>query len=119
MCIITDCAPPVHHPPAAHRILYAGRDLALLARLNSALPDHRTVRSPDAATARLFLKSDIPYSALLFDAQLPDSTGQELASFAHSLPHRTHTPTHIIPPDETHPDELITSLMHLLGAQIS
>jgi hypothetical protein len=117
MCIITDYAPPVHRPPASHRILYTGRDHTLLARLKAALPDCQVVRCPDAASARLFLKSDIPYTALLIDTQLPDSTGRELADFARSLAHRTHTPTHIIPPGEMHFDELVRSVTHQLSTQ--
>lgn len=114
MFIITDCAPPVHRPPAPHRILYAGRDLSLPNRLKAALPDCHLIRSPDAATARLFLKSDIPYSAILIDAELPDSTGRELAHFAHTLEHRTRTPLHVIPPGEPNVRDIVNTFAGLL-----
>ena len=43
--------------------------------------------------ARLFIGSEIPYAAFLFDEVLGGATGEELGRFALSLPHRAGTPT--------------------------
>jgi DNA-binding response OmpR family regulator len=40
--------------------------------------------------------SEIKYSLFLFDEQLPDMTGAELAQFTHSLWHRQKTPILIV-----------------------
>jgi len=75
---------PVFHPAYARRILYAGSNLALLKYLQSKLEDCAVVRSPDSSQARLFIEN-INYSLLLFDEELPDTTGQELTDFTRRL----------------------------------
>lgn len=89
-------------PSLAHcrRVLYVGRDYALLAALRYGLAglDCMVVRHPadGLSTARLLIGSDIPYEVLLFDAVLVGATGAELARFALSLPNRAGTPTLIV-----------------------
>jgi hypothetical protein len=75
---------------ASHRILYAGDDIHLPARLRDALQasDCFVVRSP-VESARTLIRSDIKYSLLLFD---DDSRGAELEAYARTLGHRGHTP---------------------------
>jgi DNA-binding response OmpR family regulator len=73
------------------RILYVGSDLALLEHLQAQLGDYRIIRSPNASTARLLIEG-INYSLLLFDEELTDGTGFELAGFVCSLMHRQRTP---------------------------
>ena len=74
---------------ASHRILYAGDDTGLPARLGDALhaSDCFVVYSP-ASIARTLIRSDIKYSLLLFDET---EAGVELESFTRSLPHRERT----------------------------
>jgi DNA-binding response OmpR family regulator len=76
-----------------HRILYVGRDHALTAFLKVTLDrlDCFVVRCPSGRLSYCLIESDIKYSLLLFDEQLPDMTGQELAQFARSLKHRKQT----------------------------
>jgi DNA-binding response OmpR family regulator len=66
------------------RILYVGHDLALLKHLQAELRDCRIVRTTSASLAHTLIES-INYSLLLFDEELPDTTGSELAKFACSL----------------------------------
>jgi hypothetical protein len=81
----------VFAPDYQHRILYVGRDHALFACLDNALKRLGcfVVRCPDDYQARLFPKSDIKYSLLLFNDNPPDA---ESARFARTLKHRQHTP---------------------------
>src|SRR5215213_3140865 len=83
---------------ASRRILYAGDDTELPARLRDGLGglDCFVVRSP-VGTARLFIRSDIKYSLLLFD---DTEAGEELERFARSLPHREQTPVIIVKKSE-------------------
>ena len=76
----------------SHRILYAGHNCRLPALLHDALKplDCFVVRCPDAHLSRLFIRSDIKYSLLLFEDSLPSLN--ELERFAHSLAHRERTP---------------------------
>jgi DNA-binding response OmpR family regulator len=85
-----------------HRILYVGRDLALTAFLKDELKrlDCFVVRCPDGRGARLFIESDINYSLLLFDDELPDMTGLALANFTRERAHRTTTPVVILSGDK-------------------
>lgn len=76
----------------SHRILYVGLDHALVVFLNKALEDCQTVRSPSGRDSQCLIESDIKYSLLLFDDELPDTTGAKLKRFAHKLPHRKQTP---------------------------
>jgi hypothetical protein len=79
---------------ASRRILYAGDDTDLPARLRDGLGglDCLVVRSP-VGIARMFIRSDIRYSLFLFDET---EAGAELERFARSLPHRERTPVIII-----------------------
>ena len=77
---------------ASHRILYVGRDLSLLQLLNGILEGCRVVRCPGGSNAYLMIESDIKYSLLLFDDELPDMTGEKLKRFARKLSHRERTP---------------------------
>jgi DNA-binding response OmpR family regulator len=86
-------------PTYRHRILYAGNDLALSKRLRETLRDCQTVRAPDGSVAHLFIKH-INYSLLLFDHELPDTTGKELAEFTRALPNRERTQIKLISPIE-------------------
>src|SRR5215207_6262881 len=83
---------------ASHRILYAGDDINLPARLRDGLVglDCFVVRSP-VGTARMFIRSDIKYSLLLFDET---EAGAEMEGYARSLPHRERTPVIIVKESE-------------------
>jgi len=78
----------------SHRVLYAGADACLPARIRDGLGglDCFVVSAP-ANIARTFLQSDIKYSLLLFDET---AEGVELQRFARSLPHREHTPVILV-----------------------
>jgi hypothetical protein len=79
---------------ASHRILYAGDNSGLPARLRNGLSglDCFVVRSP-IETARTLIRSDVKYSLLLFDET---EAGAELEGFARSLSHRERTPVIIV-----------------------
>jgi DNA-binding response OmpR family regulator len=81
-----------------YRILYVGRDLALAAFLIDELKriDCFVVRCPRGTEARSFIASDINYSLLLFDDELPDMTGLALAHFTSERAHRKTTPVVIL-----------------------
>lgn len=70
---------------ASRRTLYAGADYVLSELLKDALKslDCFVVRSP-AFIARVFIRSDIKYTLLLFD---DDPPGAELERYARTLPH--------------------------------
>ena len=87
---------PPFRPPRSRRVLYVGKDHALTHFLNDSLPDCDVVRAPAEIVARIFIKGQIRYSLLLFDAELPDSTGLRLAALARSQKHRRHTPITIL-----------------------
>jgi DNA-binding response OmpR family regulator len=94
------------------RILYVGRDYALFEHLQDALGDCRIIRSPSASTARTLIEG-INYALLLFDEELLDGTGLELAEFVGSLAHRQGTPFIIV----KQPDDfglLVRTIRHLL-----
>ena len=95
------------------RILYVGSDLTLLENLQGELGDCRIIRSPNASTAHLLIEG-INYALLLFDEELTDGTGFELAKFVCSLLHRQHTPFIIIkkPYDL---ESLVRDITHLLA----
>jgi glutaredoxin len=97
--MIPDRAPPYTVKMASHRILYAGDNLALPARLRDALHafDCFVVRSP-VETARTLIRSDIKYSLLLFDET---EAGAELEAYARSLSHREQTPVIIVKESES------------------
>jgi hypothetical protein len=83
---------------ASRRILYAGDDIFLPARLRDALRafDCFVVYSP-AGIARTFIRSEIKYTLLLFDET---AAGAELEGFARSLSHREQTPVIIVKKSE-------------------
>jgi glutaredoxin len=83
---------------ASRRILYAGDDTDLPARLRDALHglDCNVVRSP-VETARTLIRSEIEYSLLLFDET---DAGAELESYARALSHRERTPVVIVKESE-------------------
>jgi DNA-binding response OmpR family regulator len=85
-------------PRYRYRILYLGNSSALSAFLNgelNALGCHISY-VPATALAHAFVKSYNEYALLLFDAQLAEMTGAELARFARTLRHRAHTPIIIL-----------------------
>jgi hypothetical protein len=92
--MIPDRTPPLHGEMASHRILYAGDNLILPARLRDALHnfDCFVVYSP-VGVARTFIRSDIEYSLLLFDKT---EAGAELEAYTRSLSHREQTPVVIV-----------------------
>jgi DNA-binding response OmpR family regulator len=98
MHMITEEARPFHLR-GAYRILYAGRELALLKYLREELADCAIVRCPNGTQARLFIERT-GYSLLLFDEALPDTTGRELASFAGTLAKREGTPVVFTRPED-------------------
>ena len=83
---------------SSRRILYAGDDVALPGLLKDALKrlDCCVVRSP-VDTGRMFIRSDIEYSLLLFDET---EAGAELERFARSLSRREQTPVVIVKKSE-------------------
>jgi DNA-binding response OmpR family regulator len=97
---------------SSRRILYVGSDHALFAHLQGELEDYRIIRSPIASIARSLIEG-INYALLLFDEELPDATGLELAEFVCSLAHRQDTPCIIIKkPDDF--ELLVRDIMDLL-----
>jgi DNA-binding response OmpR family regulator len=80
------------------RILYVGLDHTLLFFLRDVLKkiDTEIVRCPSGRCSFCLIESDIKYALLLFDDELPDMTGVELAQFARKLEHRKSTPIVIL-----------------------
>jgi len=76
------------------RLLYLGNDLKLIAALRQVLaePVYLLVTCADRETAMLFLKSEIPYEALLVDFEWRKKDGLELARLARKLRHRKRMP---------------------------
>ncbi|HEX8921553.1 MAG TPA: hypothetical protein VF766_08735 [Pyrinomonadaceae bacterium] len=99
-----------------YRILYVGRDLALTAFLKAALSrlDCFVVRSPSGRCSYCLIESNINYSLLLFDDELPDMTGKELAQFTRSLKHRKQTPILIVEKSDDL-SVLASDIVRLLG----
>jgi DNA-binding response OmpR family regulator len=83
------------NPMSSHSILYVGHNLALLAHLRGELGDYRVIRCPVGSQARTLIAA-INYSLLLFDEELPDATGSELAEFSCSLARSPCTPFIIV-----------------------
>jgi DNA-binding response OmpR family regulator len=77
-----------------YRLLYVGTDLNLMKFLQDELKHGGwfAVRCPDGKTARVLLNSQIHYDLLLFDDELPDTSGREIVRLARSLEHRQRTP---------------------------
>jgi CheY-like chemotaxis protein len=97
MCRCLDLQIPLQsYHSLTNRILYVGRDLALLASLRELLTDCYLVRSPSGGVARTFMKSEIVYHLFLLDEQLMDMTGLELISIAREVKHQERTPIIIL-----------------------
>ncbi len=96
----------------SRRILYSGADYVLSDLLKDALKslDCFVVRSP-VATARMFIKSDIKYTLLLFD---DDPAGAESVSYTRTLAHRQHTPVVIVKNSEDF-DRLLDTIRRRLA----
>jgi DNA-binding response OmpR family regulator len=99
---------------SSRRILYVGHNLALLAHLEARLEDCQIVRCPDGYTARLFI-AGINYSLLLFDEELPDTTGGELAKYACSMARTQYTPFIIIKQSDNF-ESLASAIMQIFAA---
>jgi hypothetical protein len=95
------------------RILYVGRDLRLLEHLQGELGDCRIVRSPNASIAHPLIEG-INYALLLFDEELLDGTGLELAKFVCSLARRRCTPFMIVKKSSDF-ELLVRDIMRLLA----
>ncbi len=100
MYMTSHCCSHRHRPESSRRVLYVGNDLALLDYLNGALKDCDVSRAPAAMIARWFIEGQSNYSLLLFDAELPDSTGLALVGFARSVERRGRTPVIILSEEE-------------------
>jgi DNA-binding response OmpR family regulator len=106
-----------------YRVLYVGRDLALLAFLKDALKplDCYVVSCPRGTEARIFIENEKPmiggskikYSLFLFDVQLSDMTGAELAQFTRAVTHRKKTPILIVERAEDF-HSLVETIVHTL-----
>ncbi|HEY0406325.1 MAG TPA: hypothetical protein VGC89_11395 [Pyrinomonadaceae bacterium] len=102
MHMITDDEPS-YHLIALHRwlsarpyrILYVGLDLTLLKYLEDSFQDCWIVRAPAACVARSFIER-LKYSLFVFDEELMDTTGRELAAFAGTLAESERTPIVIV-----------------------
>jgi DNA-binding response OmpR family regulator len=79
---------------AKYRLLYVGADLGLLEFVREALKGEGwfVVRCAGGSVARLLLRSEIRYDLLMFDEDLTEGSGMELARLARSLEHRKRTP---------------------------
>ena len=88
----------------------------MLKHLRESLRDCQTVRAPDGLVALLFIKS-INYSLLLFDHELPDTTGTKLAEFTRTLSNRERTPIMLTSATEGEAGivETIASLLNTVG----
>jgi DNA-binding response OmpR family regulator len=77
-----------------YRLLYVGHNLELLQSLRDALREAGwfVVRCPGGSLARVLLESEIHYDLLIFDDELPSTSGLELVGLARSLEHRALTP---------------------------
>src|SRR5205085_9185785 len=89
-CLLRGC----HRAPTyQYKVLYVGTNPTL--RQFLATTAHQLDCYLDACSgifhARLLLQSPIHYALLLLD-DIPDTPATDLAAFAHTLPHRQHTP---------------------------
>jgi DNA-binding response OmpR family regulator len=98
----------------SHRILYVGHDLDLFAYLQRNLADCRIVRSPGDRTVRILI-ARINYSLLLFDEELPDTSGIELAEFSCSLERQPCRPFIIIKKADSF-ESLASAIMDVFAA---
>src|SRR5260370_21039218 len=87
---------PPHDQPSTNRssesslrALYVGSDVGLLIALKRFFkrPEYQIVSCPDRGSATLFLKSDIPYHAFLFDIEMRDAATLDLVRLAKLLSH--------------------------------
>jgi DNA-binding response OmpR family regulator len=110
--MITEEAPSFHYPPA-NCILYVGQDLTLLKLLQDGLDDCAVIRCPIGSVAGILIASKINYLLLLFDEQMPDMTGDELAGFVRTLAHREGMPVIIFKPSDDF-NSIVRAIDHLL-----
>ena len=106
-----------------HRILYVGSDLALTSFLKDALSnlDCHVVRCPRGTEARIFIEIEMPliggsairYSLFLFDEQLSDMTGAELAQVTRAVTHRKKTPILMVEKTDDF-NSLLETIVHTL-----
>jgi PleD family two-component response regulator len=77
-----------------YRLLYLGTDVELIAALRQVLtePDYVLVACSDWGSVVMFLKSEIPYDAVLLDLEWRGTEGLKLAPLAGSLRHRKRMP---------------------------
>ena len=94
MHMITD-EMPRFHPRYSHRILYVGRDHSLSKYLRDELAECQIIYCPLGSLARTFIEH-VKYSLLLFDEELPDTTGRALARFARKLQRSECTPVIVL-----------------------
>lgn len=81
-----------------HKLLYVGNDLNMMNSLRAALKAEGwfIVRCPGDSTVHALLQSHIHYDLLLFDENLPNTTGTQLARLTRRLQQRKHTPIILI-----------------------
>ncbi len=103
-----------HRAMASHRILFAGDDCGLPKLLKAELEplDCAVVRCPDERQARIFIRSDIKYSLLLFEEEL--SAAAELERFARPPAHRA-TPPVVVYKKSDGLKSLVKTVRRLLG----
>src|SRR6267143_501136 len=94
--------PAIPYQNPDFRLLYVGSDQHWLAALRKFLrkPEYHIVSCPDRGSAILFLKGDARYQLLLFELELHNPTGLELARLTRSLPHREQLPIIIVAGNE-------------------
>jgi DNA-binding response OmpR family regulator len=99
-----------------YRILYVGLDYALTAFLKVTFNrlDCFVVRCPSGRLSYCLIESEIKYSLLLFDEQLLDMTGKELAEFARAVKHRKQIPILIVEKSDDL-SVLASEIVRLLG----
>jgi len=104
---------PAHDQPSGNRsselslrALYVGSDVDVLVALRTSFkrPEYQIVSCPDRGSATVFLKSDIPYHAFLFDIQMRDGAALDLVRLTNSLAHRQGTANIVVAEEVT--DEL-------------
>ena len=95
-------------PPLVYRygILYLGTNLDLLLFLQRELKamDCFVSYVPLTSLAHAFIKTNSKYHLLMFDAQMPETTGAELVEFARTVPHRARTPCIVCACAESRPN---------------
>lgn len=113
------CDPPA--PVYRYRILYLGMNcVRLIVYLNRALHELActVVYVPAALVAHALIESHNEYALFLFDEQLAETSGAELAAFARTVRHRARTPCLVVPagaaPDNS--NQMVETIKRLLVA---